>query len=114
MANKLAEALIDLGYNGPVEVRGDTIIYQDESITPPALDVVTARASELEAADPIRILRETRNILLKRSDWTGLSDSALTNEQAAKWKLYRQKLRDLPSGLDTEAKVKNVEWPTKP
>jgi hypothetical protein len=59
-------------------------------------------------------LRQKRNALLASSDWTGLSDSALTSEVSAKWKLYRQKLRDLPSGLDTEEKVKNVTWPAKP
>ena len=59
-------------------------------------------------------LREKRNALLAQSDWTGLADSALTSEVSAKWKLYRQKLRDLPSGLDTPAKVKNAVWPTKP
>ena len=59
-------------------------------------------------------LRDKRNHLLASSDWTGLADSALTSEVSAKWKLYRQKLRDFPSGLTTEAKVKNTVWPTKP
>jgi len=58
--------------------------------------------------------RSERNQLLASSDWTGLSDSALTSEVSAKWKLYRQKLRDLPDGLTTEAKVKNVVWPDSP
>lgn len=66
------------------------------------------------AAEPIRLLRVERDKLLTESDWTGLSDSALTNEVAAKWKLYRQKLRDLPAGLNTPAKVKAAKWPTKP
>jgi len=59
-------------------------------------------------------LREERNRKLAESDWIGLTDTALTNEQAAKWELYRQKLRDFPSGLTTEAKVKAVTWPAKP
>ena len=70
--------------------------------------------AELHAAYPLLQLRWKRNRLLASSDWTGLSDSALTSEVSAKWKLYRQKLRDLPSGLDTEEKVKNVTWPAKP
>ena len=76
-------------------------------------DVVAKRA-ELIAAEPMRVLREERDQLLASSDWTGLSDTALTSEVSAKWKLYRQRLRDLPSGLDTESKVKNAVWPTKP
>tara|TARA_R110000824_G_scaffold398833_1_gene603394 strand:- start:1512 stop:1853 length:342 start_codon:yes stop_codon:yes gene_type:complete len=59
-------------------------------------------------------LRLKRDVLLKGSDWTGLADTALTNEVSAKWKLYRQKLRDLPKGLTTEFKIKNAVWPTKP
>ena len=59
-------------------------------------------------------LRAKRDLLLASSDWTGLSDSALTSEVSAKWKLYRQKLRDLPAGLDTVDKVKAVTWPEKP
>jgi hypothetical protein len=75
---------------------------------------IQTKLDELQAAYPIQELREKRNILLASSDWTGLSDSALTSEVSAKWKLYRQKLRALPSGLDTVDKVKAVTWPEKP
>ena len=81
---------------------------------PPPKSEVQAKMAELREAEPIRLLRVDRNKLLASSDWTGLSDTALTNEQAAKWKLYRQKLRDLPGDLDTEFKVKNVKWPKIP
>ena len=90
------------------------IVWFSKDIEQPTEEECNAKLAELQAAEPIRLLREKRNVLLASSDWTGLSDSALTNEQAAKWKLYRQKLRDLPSGLDTEFKVKNVVWPEKP
>ena len=66
------------------------------------------------STEPIRILRIKRNALLVETDWVGLSDLALTNEKAAEWKMYRQKLRDLPSGLDTVDKVNAVIWPEKP
>ena len=66
------------------------------------------------AARPMRQLRSERNALLASSDWTGLSDLALTNEKSAEWKLYRQKLRDITAGLDTVDKVNAVIWPTKP
>jgi len=95
----------------------DQIIWSTES--PPSKEELSGlgvfpTSKEKKAAEPIRLLREKRNVLLASSDWTGLSDTALTNEQAAKWKLYRQKLRDLPGGLTTEFKVKNVKWPTSP
>ena len=55
-------------------------------------------------------LRNRRNRLLSETDYLGLSDNTL----ASNMKTYRQELRDLPSGLDTVDKVKNVTWPTKP
>ena len=59
-------------------------------------------------------LRSDRNTLLAASDWTQIPNSALTNEKSAEWKLYRQKLRNLPDDLDTVEKVNAVTWPTKP
>ena len=55
-------------------------------------------------------LRDERNRLLKDTDWWGVSDNTMTAAQTK----YRQDLRDLPAGLDTVDKVKNVTWPTKP
>jgi len=85
-----------------------------DSRSQPTAAAVSAELKRLQAAEPIRLLRVDRDRLLASSDWTGLADTALTSEVSAKWKLYRQKLRDLPAGLDTEEKVKNVTWPTKP
>ena len=55
-------------------------------------------------------LRQKRNNLLTETDWWGTSDNTMTADQTK----YRKDLRDLPSGLDTVDKVKNVTFPTKP
>ena len=55
-------------------------------------------------------LRQERDNLLKATDFYALSDVTMSDEM----KDYRQKLRDLPNGLDTEKKVKAKEFPTKP
>ena len=55
-------------------------------------------------------LRNKRNNLLKETDWMANSDVTMSDD----WKTYRQQLRDLPSGLDTVAKVEAKEFPTKP
>jgi hypothetical protein len=55
-------------------------------------------------------LRNKRNSLLHETDWMANSDVTISDE----WKTYRQALRDLPSGLDTVAKVNAKEFPTKP
>ena len=55
-------------------------------------------------------LREKRNRLLAETDYFGVSDQTMSGGMTT----YRQDLRNLPSGLDTVEKVKNVTWPTKP
>jgi len=58
----------------------------------------------------INNLRFQRNQLLAETDWMANSDVTMSDN----WKTYRQQLRDLPSGLDTVAKVEAKEFPTKP
>ena len=55
-------------------------------------------------------LRQRRNNLLSATDFYALSDVTMSDEM----KDYRQKLRDLTNGLDTEKKVKAKKFPTKP
>ena len=76
----------------------------------------TARDSE-EAAwaagafdRAIANLRSDRSRLLADTDFYALSDVTLSSDMTT----YRQDLRDLPTGLTTEAQVKAVTWPTKP
>ena len=55
-------------------------------------------------------LREKRNRLLAQTDYFGASDQTMSGGMTT----YRQDLRNLPSGLDTVQKVKDVSWPIKP
>jgi len=59
-------------------------------------------------------LRQKRNSILASSDWTVLSDSPLSAELKTAWLEYRQDLRDITEGVNTEAKVKAVVFPDKP
>ena len=52
-------------------------------------------------------LRETRNSLLARTDWTANSDLTMSSAMAT----YRQQLRDAPTGLTTVAEVEAYEFP---
>jgi|TARA_R110002124_G_scaffold234949_2_gene400289 hypothetical protein len=54
-------------------------------------------------------LRETRNSLLARTDWTANSDLTMSSAMAT----YRQQLRDAPTGLTTVAEVEAYEFPTE-
>ena len=55
-------------------------------------------------------LRQDRTRKLSATDWYALQDVTMS----AAMSTYRQDLRDLPSGLTTEAEVKAVTWPTHP
>ena len=54
------------------------------------------------------IVRERRDLLLARSDWTQLPDAPV---DAAAWATYRQALRDVPQQDGFPA---SVAWPTQP
>ena len=58
----------------------------------------------------IASLRQNRNRLLAETDFYALSDVTMSDEM----KKYRQDLRDITVGLDTEKKVKDKKFPTKP
>ena len=55
-------------------------------------------------------IRLKRNTLLDETEWWAVADRTMTDEQ----KKYRQDLRDITNGLDTEKKAEEVTWPTKP
>ena len=55
-------------------------------------------------------LREDRTHNLSATDWYALQDVTKSDAMTA----YRQDLRDLPSGLSTEAEVDAVSWPVTP
>ena len=55
-------------------------------------------------------LREDRNRRLSSTDFYALQDVTMSEAMTA----YRQDLRDLPSGLSTEAEVEAVSWPVQP
>ena len=103
---------------GAVTSKADGSISLGSDQNPPTESEISAKITELQAAEPMRLLREKRNRLLSESDWTGVADSALTTEQQSGWRLYRQKLRDLPSTasptLDENGQLQGVTWPTKP
>ena len=68
---------------------------------------VKAKYDELEAAEPMRLLRAERNQRLANTDWWASSDLTMTAEQTA----YRQALRDI---TDTATSLDDVVWPEKP
>ncbi len=68
---------------------------------------VSTKKAELVAAEPMRLLREERNIRLGETDWWAMSDRTMTEAQTK----YRQDLRDI---TDSATSLDDVTWPTKP
>ena len=62
----------------------------------------------------LTLLREKRDFLLSRCDWTQMPDSPLSDTKKAEWAAYRQKLRDLPLDYSDSDDYGDVIWPIKP
>ena len=56
-------------------------------------------------------VRQQRDSILKRTDWTQIAAAALGAHTAEEWAAYRQELRDLPS---KHSKVSEVVFPDDP
>ena len=63
---------------------------------------------------PMEELRSRRDNRLQNSDWTQLNDSPLSDSLKTEWRVYRQALRDITSGLDTADKVTAATFPSQP
>ena len=68
---------------------------------------VKAKADELKAAEPLKLLRAERDRLIAATDWWASSDLTMSDERTA----YRQALRDI---TDSYTSLDDVVWPTKP
>ena len=68
---------------------------------------VSAKLTELQNAEPMRLLREERDRRLAETDWWASSDLTMTTEQTT----YRQALRDI---TDNATSLDDVTWPEKP
>ena len=68
---------------------------------------VTAKKAELDAAEPMKLLRAERNRRIAETDWWASSDLTMSTERTA----YRQALRDITKSYNS---LSDVVWPTKP
>ena len=99
-------------------VRGDIysgIEWSDSGQTKPTETEINSKISELDAAEPMRLLRLERNSRIAETDWRASSDLTLADA----WKTYRQALRDITTqtpklGSDYELDLTSVTWPTEP
>ena len=82
----------------------------------PTEQEVKAKIIELDAAEPIKLLRIERDKKIAETDWRMLPDQTPSDD----WINYRQALRDLPAsaspklGSNYELDFSSFTWPTKP
>ena len=68
----------------------------------------SSHAWVLDNSKALDSVKNQRNLLLQRSDWTQLAD--IPQETKALWEPYRQALRDITDQPDPF----NIVWPTPP
>ena len=118
MIYTINEALMVWKPNSEYSLSGTTYsgLVWISSDTKPTESEVTAKITELNNAEPMRLLRVERDKLLSACDWRASSDLTLSTA----WKTYRQRLRDLPASaspkLDSDGNLdmSSVTFPTEP
>ena len=119
----ISSALLELKPGAEWTLRGDTyadLEWLDKTQTKPTEEEVNSKVTELQAAEPLKLLRVERNKRLTESDWVVTRASELESTVSDEWRRYRQSLRDLPTSASPklnsigELDLTSVTWPTKP
>jgi len=82
-------------------------INSSNEFVPPTEEEIQAKIAELEAAEPLRLLRIERDRLLQQTDWE-IQRNTERNIDSTELITYRNALRDLPQDISAN----NVPSPT--
>ena len=121
MKKDIVDALISIGGKFEIKDTYSTLIWRDDVIPKPTEEEINDKIAELNAAEPMRLLRQERNRRIALTDWRFRSDLSPSQE----WKDYSQALRDLPANYSptidiiTEdgypiVKEQPTPWPEEP
>jgi len=89
------------------DANGSAIESSDPDDWGTTWSAVSAKQTELTAAEPMAEVRAERDRLIAETDWWASSDITMTDAQTA----YRQALRDVPASATS---IDDAVWPTKP
>lgn len=120
-----AEAISEICPNAQWAIRDNdysTLEWFSPEIAIPDKSIVEQKIIELKNNEPMRMLREIRDLYLKNTDWTQGADIRAIRgpEWCATWDVYRQELRDMPDTQtpyfenDNDMHLSGVVWPTVP
>jgi len=118
MKYNIASALQALKPGAEWVIRGNdyTGLEWMDSGQQPSKEEVEAKLIELDAAEPMRLLRIERDKKIALTDWRVLPDQTPSDD----WINYRQALRDLPASASPklnsnyELDFSSFTWPTEP
>mgnify|MGYP001350948721 CR=1 FL=1 len=118
----ISDALYALRIDGGWKIKEGQIVKWWADKPQPSDEEIQTKLAELNAAEPIRLLREERNQKLQETDWTQYRDVSLSND--SDWQTYRQSLRDLPQNFSPIIDIitedgypivkEQMNWPDKP
>ena len=96
--------VVGVNDNGTAILESDPKVWQHNGIT---WALVDRELTNLNNAEPLKLLREERNRRIAETDWWASSDLTMSAERTA----YRQALRDITK---TYSSLDDVVWPDKP
>lgn len=97
-----------------------TLQWLSDPSLKPSLEALEQKAAELNAAEPMRLLRIERDRRLAEVDWMVIKAYSQGLPIPPELSAYMQALRDLPNTADPkldaryELDLDSVVWPTKP
>ncbi len=100
----LFRLVVGLDENDSAILSSDPEVWQKHGIT---WALVDRELTNLNNAEPLKLLREERNLRIAETDWWASSDLTMSAERTA----YRQALRDITK---TYSSLDEVVWPNKP
>ena len=100
----LFRLVVGLDENDSAILSSDSEVWQKHGIT---WALVDRELTNLNNAEPLKLLREERNLRIAETDWWASSDLTMSAERTA----YRQALRDITK---TYSSLDEVVWPNKP
>jgi len=89
------------------DANGSAIESSNPSDWGTSWSAVSAKLTELNAGEPLKLLRAERDRMIAATDWWASSDLTMSSERTA----YRQALRDI---TDSYTSLDDVVWPVKP
>lgn len=101
------DALLNLRPCAEWVLQGDDLEWLDTTQTQPSEEEIQEKIAELEAAEPMRLLRIERDRLLQQTDWE-IQRNTERNIDSTELITYRNALRDLPQDISAN----NVPSPT--